>query len=651
MSDGLAAEDFSKIVFVSDPKVSPRGDQTLFTVTKPDMDGDRYISRIWLLNNKTREMEPVTNGPSDHSPIWSPDGTKIAFVSRRTLKEDEPGSELWIMRIDGKYEPHMVLKMKGGVNGIQWSPDGRKIAFSSIVGEPDKDVMEIEKIPVWFNGSGYVYKKNSHIFVVDVATGNVEQITKGDVNAVSPMWSPDGARLAYIVQEDELKPYISNIYVYNFKTGEAEKLTRDNYSIYEIAWDPSGKNIAFRGSDLSRGFASFTRLYILPLEDKEVRLLVKMEKSLENPANCDTRGPSSAKHLQWIDKHIYFPVADGGSVHLYRTNILGKIEALITGDLVVDDFAVGGNRVVATIMTSTMPNELYFYDFRNLVKVSSFNDETVAKFKLNKPEKFKFKASDGAEIEGWVLKPRNFKEGEKYPTILEIHGGPATTYGNGFMFEFHYLSSNGFAVIFTNPRGSSGYTEDFADIRGKYGDRDYKDLMEAVEYVVNNYNFIDSDKLGVTGGSYGGFMTNWIIGHTDKFKAAVTQRSISNWISFYGTTDIGFYFAPDQMAKGFENHFWVSDEVFNKYWEQSPIKYIKNAKTPLLIIHSMEDYRCWLDQALQMFTALKVNGVETKLVLFPKENHDLSRTGKPKHKATRLQEILNWFNKHLKEKD
>jgi len=220
-------------------------------------------------------------------------------------------------------------------------------------------------------------------------------------------------------------------------------------------------------------------------------------------------------------------------------------------------------------------------------------------------------------------------------------------YGEGFIHEFHVLSGKGYVIIYTNPRGSTGYSQDFRDIRGRYGDRDYKDLMETIEYVIENYDFIDSKRLGVAGGSYGGFMTNWIIGHTNRFKAAVTQRSISNWISDYGTTDIGFYFNEDQIAGGFDRPYWIR-KWFNKYWDHSPLKYVGKVKTPLLIIHSLEDYRCWLDQALQIFTALKRRGIPSRLVLFPKENHDLSRKGKPKHRIKRLEEIINWFNKYLK---
>ncbi|MGQ4915317.1 MAG: prolyl oligopeptidase family serine peptidase [Candidatus Asgardarchaeia archaeon] len=649
MTEGLKIDDLSKLVLVSDPRISPDGNTALFTVTNIDLENDKYISKIWIADLDAKEYESVTNGPNDYSPRWSPDGKRIAFLSRRTLKEDERGSELWIMRIDGKYEPRMLLKLKGGINNIQWSPDGKKILFISAVGQPEEDVKVVERIPIWFNELGFVYNLFSHLFVVDVETGNYQQLSKGNINVQSARWSPDGKKIAYLVKEYELKPHITNIYVYEFDKDESFKLTDDKFNMHDLTWSPGGQFIAFRGHNFPRGLASHEKVWLLALSDKSVKLLTDINRDLDNSMNSDVRGAGSGTEIQWIGKHIYFPVADGGEVHLYRVDTDGNIEPMIKGNFVVESYSVGNERIALTLMSSTALPELYVFDYKDLTKVTSFNAGLLNKLSLQKPEHFKFKASDGKDVDGWILKPVNFEAGKKYPAILEIHGGPATAYGEGFMHEFHVLSNEGYVVIFTNPRGSTGYSEEFRDIRGKYGERDFQDLMEAIDYALKHYDFIDKDRLGVTGGSYGGFMTNWIISHTDKFKAAVTQRSISNFASFYGTTDIGFVFGPDQIAGDFDRHAW-DEEWFSKYWDQSPLKYIKNAKTPLLIIHSIDDYRCWLDQALQIFTALKVKGIDTRLVLFPKENHNLSRKGKPKHRKKRLEEMVNWFNKYLKEK-
>lgn len=644
----MKIEDLERIVMISDPKISPSGKYTLFTATKASFKENKYISKIWIIDNEKKEYDQITNGPSDNSPEWAPDEKHFAFLSRRTMKEDEKGTELWIARIDGKFEPRLLLKLEGGISNVEWSPDGKKLLFLSTVGKVDEDVKVIERVPIWFNEKGFTYNLFSHLFVVDVRTGNYRQLTEGHFNVTFAQWSKDGSKIAFIAREHEIKPYIANIYLLDLKTNEKIKLTKDDFSIYDLAFSPDGKYLAFRGHNFPRGLSSHPKIWNLSIEDMAVKLLTDIDKGMSNAMNCDIRGPSSARSLYWIGEDIYFPLADRGFVHIYKVNMNGDATPVITGNFVVDNFSVIDKQIALTLMTSTKPSEVYLFNFDRLEQATHFNEALLEELKLNSPEHFVFKASDGTEIDGWILKPRDFKEDKKYPAILEIHGGPATAYGEGFMHEFHVLANEGYVVIFTNPRGSAGYSEEFRDIRGKYGDRDYKDLMEALDFVIKNYAFIDENRIGVTGGSYGGFMTNWIIGHTDRFKAAVTQRSICNWISDYGTTDIGFYFNEDQIAEGFGRPFW-DEKWFSKYWEQSPIKYIGNAKTPLLIIHSLEDYRCWLDQALQMFTALKVRGIDTRLVLFPKENHDLSRKGKPNHRKKRLEEIIKWFNRYLKQ--
>ena len=651
LEKGLNIKDLYNLTLVSDPKISPNNQKIVFTVTKMNEKEDTYKSNLWILDLKTREYEQYTNGMSDRAPMWSKDGKYISFLSRRTLKKEEPGVELWVKKIETDLEPRLLYISKTGISDYEWNPNGETIAFATQIGELDKDVLEIERIPFWFNGMGYVYKFRSHIFIIDVLSGNVEQVSEGDYNYYSPRWNPNGDKLAFVGQEDDEKPYENYIYVYNVKTGETERILEKPLNIYTIEWSPDGEKIAIKGSDLKRGYATHANLFIFDLESRElINLTENFDKDLTNPANSDVRGPSLSRGLQWVGHHIYTQVAVGGAVHLYRVRDENEIEPVVTGDVVIDNFWVGEKEKIAfTQMDPTNPPELYFMEKKKIEKMTGFNNHLLSKRKLVSPEKFSFKASDGATVEGWIIKPVNFEEGKKYPALLEIHGGPATTYGYGFIHEFHVLSNEGYVIIYTNPRGSSGYSEEFKDIRGIYGERDYQDLMEAVEYVSEKFEYIDTEKMGVLGGSYGGFMTNWIITHTNKFKAAVTQRSISNWISFYGTTDIGFHFGPDQMARDFEAHFWKDEETYLKYWNKSPIKYVKNAKTPLLIIHSEQDYRCWLDQALQMFTALKIRKVPTKLVIFPKENHDLSRSGKPKHREKRLEEIINWFNKYLKD--
>lgn len=273
-------------------------------------------------------------------------------------------------------------------------------------------------------------------------------------------------------------------------------------------------------------------------------------------------------------------------------------------------------------------------------QLTAINEWVQTERHVSIPEHLCVETAPGVMIDGWVIKPVDFDSSKTYPAILDIHGGPKTVYGTIFFHEMQYWASEGYVVFFCNPRGSDGKGNDFANIRGKYGTIDYDDLMKFTDEVLKQHSYIDPQRLCVTGGSYGGYMTNWIIGHTDRFKAAASQRSIANWISKFCTTDIGYYFVEDQNA----GTPWNNQE---KLWEHSPLKYADRVKTPTLFLHSEEDYRCWLTEGLQMFTALKFWGVESRLCMFRGENHELSRSGKPKHRLRRLKEITEWFNKHI----
>lgn len=286
--------------------------------------------------------------------------------------------------------------------------------------------------------------------------------------------------------------------------------------------------------------------------------------------------------------------------------------------------------------------ELYAFDIVSgkLTRLTHFNDEALKNRYVAKPEPLSI-TSEGLEIGGWVMKPKDFDPSKRYPAVLDIHGGPKTVYGPVFMHEMQLWASMGYFVFYCNPKGGDGRDNEFADIRGEYGETDYRNLMDFTDAVLAAYPQIDPARVCETGGSYGGFMTNWIIGHTDRFCCAASQRSISNWLGFYGVSDIGWYFAGDQCA----STPWNNMELM---WSRSPLKYALQAKTPTLFIHSDEDYRCPMQEGLQMYSALAEHGVETRLCLFHGENHELSRSGKPKHRIRRLCEITDWFEKHAK---
>ncbi len=642
MSKYLKPEDLDKVRLVSDPKLSPSGRYTVFTLTKPSIDENKYISELWLIDNESEIYDQLVGGEGGKFPEWFNDERHILYLASYE-DEGRRWNEIRIVDLD-RLSIRSVYKSKYPIMNLRVSSDDRSILFIENVNDADEDVMVIERIPIWFNGKGFTYKSRNIIKILDVFSGNIIELDLGGVDAQFAEYSRDGDKVYYVGTPDKEKPYLTSLYVHDLKSGDNVRLTMDDIRVLDFVQGPND-NIYFRGQDFSHGLSTHRKIYVSK-GIGEYNLLTDIDLDIVNAINCDVRGPSSSRALQIDGNKVFFPLAIGGRVALYSVDSDGLVTPILEGDYTIENYSIKNGVITYTRHDPVNPPEVYLYKDGVEKKVTEFNEFLKREFSLAYPEKFSFRASDGANIDGWIMRPPFFDESQKYPAILYIHGGPATTFGYSFIFEFQTLVAQGFILIYTNPRGSTGYSQKFKDIRGHYGEREYLDLMEAVDYVTKNFEYIDGDRLGVTGGSYGGFMTNWIIGHTNRFKAAVTQRSISNWVSKFGTTDIGFYFNSDQIAGGLGRPYW-EDEWFNIYWDKSPLKYVSNIKTPTLIIHSMEDYRCWVDQAIQLFTALKLRNVDTKLVLFPKENHDLSRTGKPRHRVERIKHIIQWFKDHL----
>ncbi len=629
---GLTEKDLEKFRLVGNLDAFRR--KVVFQVTEISVEKDDYFSRLYLYDG--RKVKPFTAGKTDSNPRFSPDGKLIAFTSKRDKESKE--AELYVIPTDGG-EARLLAKFKHGIKNLRFTEDGKSIAVITPIDvekKPKDDVHLIREIPFWFNGVGWVYGKRSVVYLVDVESGRKRRVTPNNLD-VSQIRFYNG-KLYFIAQEDrERKPMVSDLYVLEGR--KAKKLTPGKWSVSDFIPLDDGTFI-LKANTRERGIPTNTHIYHYNPETGELRkLTAKLDRSAYNSLNSDVRGSQRAE-LVFRDGWVYYVATDGPRANLFRVNLEGKIERVVGGNRSVESFAIG-DYIAFTAQDAVTPLELYVLRDGKEKKITDFNG-WIRDYRLSRPEHFKVKASDGVEIDAWIMKPVDFEPGKKYPAVLEIHGGPKTAYGHAFMHEFHVLTAKGFVVIFSNPRGSDGYGESFADIRGHYGERDYKDLMEVVDEALRRFDFVDGERLGVTGGSYGGFMTNWIVGHTKRFKAAVTQRSISNWVSFFGTTDIGYYFAPDQIG----GDPWSNTDG---YWEKSPLKYAPNVETPLLIIHSMEDYRCWLPEALQFFTALKYLGKTVELALFPGENHDLSRSGKPKHRVKRLELIVGWMERWLKE--
>ncbi|MCW4050729.1 MAG: S9 family peptidase, partial [Candidatus Bathyarchaeota archaeon] len=438
--------------------------------------------------------------------------------------------------------------------------------------------------------------------------------------------------------------YVKDIYVMPWKGGEARKVTGGTHQINGVSWSKHG--VAYLGHDFHAQGATNTDIWVKEtLDSKPENITEGFDRGIGRGIGSDLRFSTPGPGAVWGPDgiYIYFLTGDVPHSNIYRINTQTSEVEQLTSEVTVDGFSYSKDFKVLSYnaMTAVEPCELYVDD-GEVKKVTKLNQRHLKKLNLSTPEMYIWTNEQGDKIHGWVIKPQDYVEGEKYPTILQIHGGPLGIYGEGIYQEFQLLASAGYCVIYTNPRGSAGYGEEYgATLNGRHGTVDYKDIMDFTKDAMERFPFIDGDRLGVTGGSYGGYLTNWIITQTDMFKAAVTCRSTCNRLSHHGYSDFGFNHGPS----GNMGYPWKDEE---KLLAQSPLRYAKNIKTPTLFIHSENDLRCTIQQAEEFFVALMELGVDTEFVRFPDESHELSRSGKPKHREERFQHILRWFDAYLK---
>jgi dipeptidyl aminopeptidase/acylaminoacyl peptidase len=643
-------EDLRRFVFVSDPQISPDGRRVAFVHTKIDYPEDRYLKHIWMWDRESGKAEQFTYGPgSDSYPRWSPDGRWLLFLSRD--REPEKKTQIWVIPRSGG-ESRLAADMEEGVSNPSWAPDSKRLLFLSCVwmeGKIKSDVKVVRRIKYKLNGVGTFEGRRVHLFTA--RTGRKpRQVTEGGFDVEAAKWSPDGTSIAFIanMEEDADLSRVKDIYLVPSKGEEPRRLTHGGHLITDLSWSPKGECIAFIGNDEPDEPAANLDLWLMSLEGGGMRNLTEgFDRTLDKRVGSDLRVATPNPGAVWSHNGsiIYFVTASIPHSNIYRVDVdEGDVEAVNSGKT-IDGFGLSadGSVMAFNAMDATHPMELWIRDDKGERRLTDFNGRLLKRLNLSKPEPFTFKNPLGEEVDGWIMKPPDHEEGDRCPAVLEIHGGPRSVYGDAIFHEFQVLAAEGYVVLYTNPRGSSGYGEDYAKVlMSHYGEMDYDDLMAFVDEALKRFPFIDPDRLGVAGGSYGGYMTNWIVSHTDRFRAAVTFRSICNWVSKFGCSDIG-YTQPESIAG--DPDYW---EQIEKHIEKSPIKYAKNVKTPTLIVHSEDDLRCPLEQAEQWFVALKQQGVPTELVRFPDENHELSRSGKPKHREERLKHMLRWLNNYLK---
>ena len=646
----VRVEDLRRFVFVSDPQISPDGRRVAFIHTKIDHRENRYVKHIWMWDGGSGRAKQFTYGPGiDSYPRWSPDGRRLLFLSSKRQPKKEK-AQLWVIPVSGG-EARLVVDVEGGVMNPMWAPDSKRILFLSRVwmGEkPKSDVKIVRRIRYKLNGVGLFPGKRPHVYTVKVGS-KPKQLTRGEFDIDVAKWSPDGRRIALITNtaEDADLTFIRDIYLMPAKGGEPSKLTEGRHVITDLSWSTDGEQIAFIGHGKPERAATNLDLWVIPSGGGEMRNLTgDFDRSLGRGVGSDLRFSTPNPGAVWSPNSdaINFLTGTIPTANIYRVGIHNaKVEQLTSGRN-VEGFSLSADASVLAYnaMDATRPAELWIKDEKGERRVTRFNDKLLKGLKLSVPEHYEFKNEEGADMDAWVMKPPDFESGKRYSAVLEIHGGPRSIYGDTIFLEFQLLAADGHVVLYTNPRGSAGYGEEYgAVLEGHWGEMDYTDLMAFMDDALERFDFIDPGRLGVTGGSYGGYMTNWIVTQTDRFKAAVSCRSTCNRYSHHGTSDFGFRHGTSGNM-GFP---WKDEE---KLMRQSPIRYAANVKTPTLLIHSENDLRCPMPGAEEFFVALKEVGVDAELVRFPGENHEFSRSGKPKHREERLGHILRWFDRYLK---
>jgi len=645
---GITPEDYLSFKFVGDPHISPDGRVIAYVLTTIDQKKNRRESSIWVVpgDGSAAPRRLSAEGFSSSSPRWSPDGKTLAILSARSSDlpaGETPKAQIYLLSIAGGGEAIALTKLKNGVQSYQWSPEGSRIVVVSTSGPMDgvstadrkSDVRHYTHIQYKFNDSGWFDDKRRHLWVVSVPGGDAKQITEGqDWNDTDPQWSPDGTRIAF-VSDRTGKAYDdshnTDVWVIPAAGGTLTKISDHAFEDENPRWSPDGKQILFTGQTAVHQFA---KLYIADSAGGAAsKLAVKDFDSIAG----ELRWPTSGS--------VLFTAGVKGETQIFRADLAERTFAAVTsGPRGIHAFDVNESAGKMAYLANDFQHldDLYIsnLDGSGERQLTHVNSELWAQLELQPVERLTYKSTDGWPIDGFFVKPLGWQAGKKYPMVLVIHGGPEGMFGVDWYHEFQVYAAKDWAVFFCNPRGSTGYGEKFE--RGEinnWGGMDYQDIMAGVDAALKQYPWVDANDLGVTGGSYGGYMTNWIVSHTNRFKAAVTLRSVSNFISDEGTRD-GSY--------GHEDYFkGILFDDFDQYWDASPLKYARNVRTPTLILHSDNDFRVPIEQGEQWFRALQHYGVPSELVLFPRENHNLTRTGEPKHLVESLNWQIYWFERYL----
>ncbi|MEK6333452.1 MAG: S9 family peptidase [Acidobacteriota bacterium] len=672
--------DILRVANVADAQLSPNGEWIVYTLST--IEGEQTVSTLWLVNTgeraganppTSRQTEPRRNwdlarnqgrpllppGWNASSPCWSPDGRSIAFVSTR---DGQRG--IWVAGPDRRV-PRFVAAVRDtnffityAGESFAWSPDSKMLAYTSASESTDNvdggdDPRVIDRIQ-YKSRTSFSDNLRTHIWITNVDEPQPRQLTSGVFYDHALSFSPRGDEIAFL-SNHELDPDANNnsdIFAVNLQ-GQVRQITDTAGCEYQPAWSPDGKWIAYSATNRDvttiDSVAEDTHVWLTtPGGDRRIELTEELDRRVRSPRwSADSRS-------------IFFLAGEHGRTLVYRTTPEGgKARPLFDNQVAVqnksDDYFAFPDRlfqitsfslsarntpqIAVTLTTPTRPAEVWVGDYaQEIWRPLSYHNSGIAQSLLIEPEGLNFKSFDGTPIQGWLIKPVGWRPDRRYPLILSIHGGPHGMFGYGFNSTFQVYAARGYAVLYLNPRGSTGYGQKFSDgTLSEWGGGDYKDLMAGVDEALRLHSSIDSNRLGVTGGSYGGFMTNWIITQTPRFKGAVSVASVSNLVSFYSTS-----LYQDLIHAEFRGFPWDNYELL---WQWSPLRYVKQAQTPTLFIHGEQDNDVHITQAEEMYMALRRRGIDSVLLRYPREGHGLRE---PKHRVDALERTLAWFDRYLK---
>jgi dipeptidyl aminopeptidase/acylaminoacyl peptidase len=648
----MRPEDVYALTSVGDPRLSPDGRHVAYVVNRIDREANSYRAAIWLAAlDGSAEPRQLTSGErSDHTPRWSPDGRLLAFVSNRDGEDEKAHGELYVLPADGG-EPRRLTEGTEGVDSIAWSPDSGRIAFVRRVRDEAYEEEDERKRPprrfsrlfYKLDSVGWTGDRRRHIFVVGLEDGGERQLTSGDCENDEPAWSPDGSRVVFTSRRGdrwdvELVDALYELEV-DAEGSEPRRLSQPDESATMASFSPDGSLIAYRHEPEDGTYPHHGQIAVMRPDGSERRVLT---------ASLD-RQCTPFPHVRepvWDGDRIASLVEDGGNVHIYTVSAdgSGEPDLLAGGERSIGLYDLVDGVLVYTASTSTRPHELHRGDGE---RITSVCDDFVAGRELSEAERFTAVSADGTEVDAWLVRPPGFDAERSYPVLLTIHGGPFAQYETGFFDEAQVYAGGGYCVLYSNPRGGSGHSEAWARaIRGPahgagpgWGTVDYADVLGVVDTALERYPFLDAERLGVLGGSYGGFMTSWIVGHTNRFKAALSERAVNHLVSAFGSSDLFWVF-----ERQFGGPMW---ENVDEWLRMSPAAYAREIETPLLIVHSENDLRCNVEQGEHLFTLLRLLGKEVEMLRFPGESHELSRSGSPVHRVQRFEAILEWFGRYL----